>query len=80
MESALLDALVSGGPIAVLAFIIFLMYRRDARVKEDRLRQDRIFMEERLDKVLSSYAEKMEKNTQVLSELIIWLKARNGGK
>jgi hypothetical protein len=70
-----------GGIAGVLAFFIFLTYRYLVA----QMRQDRKYMEDRLTGIIKDYNEDahsrtdaMVKNTQILTELIIWLKARNG--
>lgn len=72
-----------GGIGGVLAFLIFLAYRYLVR----QMRDDRKYMEDRLTGVLNDYnkASKSQqratiKHTKVLTELITWLKAKNGGK
>jgi len=67
-----------GGVGAVFGIVIFLLYRYDRRSSENRLREDRKFMEDRLDKVITAYNATTADNTKVLTELIIWLKAKNG--
>lgn len=42
------------------------------------MRQDRIFMEERMMKVVEGYNGAMKDFQEALSELTIWLKAKNG--
>ncbi|MCJ7828253.1 MAG: hypothetical protein MUP81_00735 [Dehalococcoidia bacterium] len=56
-----------GGITGVLAFIMFMIYR-----------QDRKYTEERLTKLLDQDQSTREDNTKVLSELITWLKRKNG--
>ena len=56
-----------GGIAGVLAFCMFLVYR-----------QDRKYTEERLTKLLEEDQTTRADNTKVLSELITWLRARNG--
>lgn len=80
MESSVIEAVAAGGSTAILALIIFLMYRRDRKSSEDKLRQDRMFMEDRLTKILEKDQESREKNTVALTELIILLKSMNGRK
>lgn len=70
-----------GGIGAIFALIVFIVYRNTI----NQLREDRKFMEDRLTAVLKDYndackdnAENLVKHTQVLTELIIWLKAKNG--
>lgn len=65
-----------GGVGGVLAFLIFMAYRYLVR----QMRDDRKYWEERLAKILDRYDETATKNTAVLTELIVWLKAKNGGK
>jgi predicted nucleic acid-binding protein len=77
METTILTYIGSiGGVAGVLAYIIFCMYR--SLVKQ--ALEDRKFMEDRLTKIIESYNEQSVNNTQVLTELIVWLKAKNGGK
>ena len=65
-----------GGIAGVLAFLIFLAYR----YLVSQMREDRKFMEDRLTKIIDSYNEITSENTKILTELITWLRARNGGK
>ncbi len=67
MEWELIRQLVELGGVAVLAIIIFLMYRRD-----------RLSGEKRLSGLLKADQETREKHTTVLAELIQWLKKKNG--
>ena len=69
-----------GGITGVLAFIIFLIYRQDRKDSTNQLREDRKFMEDRLSGIIDADQESRQKNTQVLTELITWLKAKNGSK
>jgi Mg2+ and Co2+ transporter CorA len=70
-----------GGITGVLAFFIFMTYRYLVA----QMREDRKFMEDRLTRLNESYNdvirehnEAMNKHTQVLTELITWLQAKNG--
>lgn len=81
-----------GGIGGVLAFLIFMAYRYLVRqMREDRIasqsqiREDRKYMEDRLTGIMGDYnkASKSQqrvtvKHTKVLTELITWLKAKNG--
>jgi len=69
-----------GGITGVLAFCIFLIYRQDKKSAEDRLREDRKLMEDRLTHVLDEYNVAFRENTKVLSELYTWLRHKNGHK
>lgn len=64
-----------GGIAGVLAVLMFLAYR----YLVNQMREDRRFMEDRLTHVLDDYNQAFKDNTQMLSELYTWLKARNGG-
>ena len=72
-----------GGVGGVLAFFIFLAYRYLVR----QMRDDRKYMEDRLTGIMGEYNKASRgqqratiKHTRVLTELITWLKARNGGR
>uniref|UniRef100_A0A6H1ZGD5 Holin n=1 Tax=viral metagenome TaxID=1070528 RepID=A0A6H1ZGD5_9ZZZZ len=72
-----------GGVAGVLATFIFLSYR----YLVNQMREDRKFMEDRLTNVTKDYNaaikernETMVKHTAILTELIIWLKTKNGHK
>jgi len=80
MVTSLVEALAGGGPVAILALVVFVMYRRDRKSSEDKLRQDRMFMEDRLTNILEKDQESREKNTSALTELTILLKSMNGRK
>jgi len=77
----MIDMLEIAGSLGVgclLAVIIFLMYRRDRKCSEDQLRQDRMFMEDRMDKIINRDQESREKHTTALNELTTWLQRQNG--
>ena len=72
-----------GGIAGVLAVLMFWALKNLIV----QLRIDREYSEARLTKLIEQYDETIEKrshavigNTQVLSELITWLKAKNGSK
>lgn len=56
-----------GGIAGVLAFIIFLIYRQNRKSSEDRLTG-----------IIKEYNDAAKANTSALTELIVWLKAKNG--
>ena len=78
MSIDLLQIAGSLGVGAFLGLIIFLMYRRDRKSSEDRLREDRKFMEDRLSSILASDTRAREENTKVLTELVVLLRGMNG--
>jgi len=69
-----------GGIAGVLAFIIFMMYRQDRKESSEQLREDRKFMEDRLTKIIDDYNKTATANTEVLSELVTYLRLKNGSK
>jgi len=65
-----------GGVGGVLAFLMFMAYRYLVR----QMREDRKYMEDRLTQIIEAYNATTSDNTKVLTELITWLKAKNGSK
>ena len=65
-----------GGIIGVFGYLIFLAYKASVR----QMREDRIYMEDRLSKVIESYNTTIINNTRVLTELITYLRQKNGDK
>ena len=76
---------------ALLAVIIFIMYRNDRKTSEDQLRQngknheeqlrqDRKFMEDRMNRIIERDQMTREANTKALSELTTVLERMNGRK
>jgi len=81
MENLLLNYLISGGSsaaVVVLAIIIFWAYRKDRKSSEERQRSDRVFMEDRLTKMVESEQETRGENTRAITELTTYLKIKNG--
>ena len=77
MELSLIQYVGSiGGVAGVLALVIFFMYKQMV----SQMREDRKFMEDRLTIILDDYNKTTNDNTKVLTELITWLKMKNGGK
>ena len=77
--------IASLGVGGVLGIIIFIMYRRDRKGSEkkcddyaDQLRQDRVFMEDRLSGIINKDQETREKHTTVLEKLVTTLNRMNG--
>ena len=72
-----------GGTAGVLAVLMFLLMKYLIR----QMRDDRKFMEDRLTGVIKDYndvcranQDALVKHTQIQTELIVWLKAKNGNK
>lgn len=81
MESSLIEAIATGGPVAILAFVIFLMYRRDRKASEDRIRCDRIYMEDRLTSILERESQSRDAQTAALvglTSILRLIAAKNG--
>jgi len=67
-----------GGVGAVFGIVVFFIYRIDRKNSENKLREDRKFMEDRLTNVLDNYSEAFENNAKALTELIVLLRSMNG--
>lgn len=80
MDIEVLKVIGSLGVGAVLAVIIFMMYRKDRKASEEQLRQDRKFMEDRMDKIINRDQDTREANTKATAELTTWLQRQNGRK
>lgn len=80
MESSLLEVVAAGGPIAILAVIIFWMYRKDRKDTERRIHDVHKAHSERLENLLEKDQETREDNTKALTELNILLRKLNGRK
>lgn len=62
------------GIAGVLAVALFFFLRNLVQ----QMRQDRMFMEDRLTGVIKDYNEAIKAFTEAAVELITWLKTRNG--
>lgn len=80
MDGTLVDALASGGPIAVLALLIFIMYRKDRKDTERRIHDVHVAHSERLESLLEKDQQTREENTRALTELTTLLVRMNGRK
>ncbi len=69
MEWELIKQVLELGGVVVLALIIFLMYRKD-----------KLSSEKRLSGLLNEDQKTRAEHTKVLTELITYLKAKNGNK
>ena len=74
-----------GGIAGVLAFIMFVIYREDRKASEKNLTDlvktgamEQAEMVRAYNETCRQHTEAMVKNTQIQTELIVWLKARNG--
>ena len=74
-----------GGIAGVLAFIMFIVYREDRKSSEKNLTDlvktgaiQQAEMVKAYNTTCQQHTEAMVKNTQIQTELIVWLKARNG--
>ena len=69
-----------GGIGGLVAVIILFLYRHDRKESLQQMRDDRKFMEERLDKVITAYNETTSNNIKILTELYTYLRLKNGSK
>ena len=74
-----------GGIAGVLAFIMFVIYREDRKASEKNLTDlvktgamEQTEMVRAYNETCRQHTEAMVKNTQIQTELIVWLRARNG--
>lgn len=74
----MLESAAGLGVGALLAVVIFFVYRWDRKASEDRLREDRKFMEDRLTKIIDADQVTRGENTKVMSELTTLLLRLNG--
>ena len=65
-----------GGIGGVLAVLMWLMVRHLV----SQMREDRKFMEDRLTDIINNYNKTISDSTRATTELITWLKAKNGSK
>lgn len=63
-----------GGIAGVFAVVMFLIYRQDKKDMESRMRD----VIKDYNSVCNKHIDTMVKHTQVLTELITWLKHKNG--
>ena len=70
MEQAILEALASGGSVAILAGIIFMMYRRDKEVTEKRVLESRKASEKLIMDICNDHRDQMIEDRKQLTEII----------
>ena len=63
---------------AVFAVILFFVLMRVMKHYTDQMRRDRQFMEDRLTSVIDAFNTVIQENIKIQSEVLTWLKARNG--
>jgi len=80
MDFGLVEAVCSLGVGGALAALIFIMYRKDRQSSENRLREDRIFMEDRLSGIIKEDQIGRKDNTAALVGLTTVLERMNGKK
>ena len=77
MDSTIVRLLENGGPTAALALVMFIFYMKDRHYSETCLRKDRVFMEDRLTKILEQDQHTREEHTKALTELTTVLTRMN---
>ena len=65
-----------GGVGAVFGLLMFFLVRENTRT----MRQDRMYMEDRLSGVIDGYNKATQESTKILAELFTYLKMKNGNK
>ena len=76
IEYSLVETLAAGGPVAILAALIYLMYRKDRNSTEKMWRESKKFTDEMVERD----QETREDNTKAITELNILLRKLNGRK
>lgn len=83
MENAIMQWAMNFGIGAVFACVMFFVYRETIK----QMRQDRKYMEDcmremtdRYDETIREYTRATIENTKVSSELLTYLKAKNGNR
>lgn len=74
----LMNLVGSLGVGALLAIIIFLMYRKDRQTTEKMWRESKKFTEDRLTEIIEADQASREDHTKALTELIVLLRNING--
>ena len=78
MTDLLMAVVSAGGVGALFGVIMFWVYRNDHKAMENRLREDRKWMEDRLTKVIGDYNSCTRASTSILSELKTLITRLNG--
>jgi len=73
-----IEALCSLGVGGVFGLVVFLMYRKDRKSSEEQIRQDRVFMEDRLNKIIDRDQDSREGLTEAVTGLTTLLIRLNG--
>lgn len=73
-----IEAICSLGVGGIFGLVVFLMYRKDRKSSEERIRQDRVFMEDRMNKIIDREQESRETLAKAVTELITLLVRLNG--
>jgi len=73
-----IEAICSLGVGGVFGLVVFLMYRKDRKSSEEQIRQDRVFMEDRLNKIIDRDQESREEYTGAIKGLTTLLERLNG--
>lgn len=76
MELELLSILAGGGPVAILAGIIFFMYRNDSKGHADQWRD----ANEELVQVRKDEVRSRDDNSRALTELSVAIKLLSNGR
>ena len=79
MELEIIKIIAGAGGIGgVFAIVILYIYRKDRQSSENRQREDRRFMEDRLTEIIEKDQFTRENNTKALTELVTLLTRLNG--
>lgn len=74
IDTALVDILQGAGPAGAVAVAALYLYRQAVRQNRD----DRKYHQDLSNRLIEREQDTREKHTEVLTELITWLKRSNG--
>ena len=75
----MIETAIVGGPVAILAYLIFYMYRKDRKDTERRVHDVHEAHSERLEWLLKKDQDTREQQTKALTELTTIMKERLNG-
>jgi hypothetical protein len=73
-----IEAICSLGVGGVFGIVVFIIYRRDRKSSENQQREDRKFMEDRMNQIIERDQATREAHTKAVTELVTLLQRLNG--
>ncbi len=78
MEYTIIELASQLGAPTLIAVVILMFWRRDRRSLERSAREDRMFMEDRLTRIIEGDQQSRENNTKAVTEMTVLLRLING--